>query len=155
MGDLDGGNTADGSISCSGGARSDACFSARLMWRTPASTSAGTVAPGELYTYLPPSYAANDRVCSVAPYSDCNPTYGASVGRGSFAFARGRWVTVAQRVRLNDVGKENGELQLWVDGQSVVSVSGLVLRNSDKGRIRGIQAQTFFGGESCWFLRVS
>ena len=30
------------------------------------------------------------------------------VGRGSFGFDTGRWVTVAQRIKLNDVGQSNG-----------------------------------------------
>ena len=108
------------------------------MWRSGAE--------GELYTYLPPSFGANKAVCNVAPSSDCNPTYGASVGRGSFSFAKGGWTTVSERVRLNDVGKSNGEIQLFVNGKSVINVSGLVLRNSAAGRIRGMQFQTFFGG---------
>ncbi|EIN07957.1 hypothetical protein PUNSTDRAFT_88685 [Punctularia strigosozonata HHB-11173 SS5] len=138
-----GGNSADKAISCSGGRRDDACFSARLMWRTDGA--------GEMYTYLPPSYSANDNVCNVAPFSECNPTYGASVGRGSFKFNKGDWTTVSERIKLNDVGKENGELELFVGGKSVLSATGLVLRDSSAGVMRGIQMQTFFGGsDSSW-----
>lgn len=54
---------------------------------------------------------------------------------------------MSQRVRLNDVGVANGELELYVAGQSVIKVMGLILRDSEEGRIRGIQMQTFFGGE--------
>jgi hypothetical protein len=129
----DGGDTADGAVSCSGGSRNDTCFSARLMWRT-----AGA---GEMYTYLPPSYAANDAVCDVPPFSTCNPTDGASVARGSFAFAGGEWTTVSERVRLNDAGAQNGELELFVGGESMFSVGGLVLRDAAAGRIRGIMVQ--------------
>lgn len=140
-----GGDSYDDSISCSGGRRSDACFSARLMWRAASA--------GELYTYLPPyddasgDYTANKAVCDVAPFSTCNPTYGASVGRGAFSFVAGGWTTISQRVRLNDVGQANGELELFVGGESVINVSGLILRARDAGRIRGVQMQTFFGGE--------
>jgi hypothetical protein len=140
---LYGGNSEDEAISCSGGRRDDGCFSARLMWRTGGA--------GELYTYLPPSYEANKRVCHIKPESDCNPTYGASVARGAFYFTPGQWVTVSERVRLNDVGQENGELELFVDGESVMQVTGLVLRNNESGRIMGIQMQTFFGGSSSDF----
>jgi len=35
---------------------------------------------------------------------------------------------------------------LFVDGQSRINVSGLVLRSSEAGRIRGMQIQTFIGG---------
>lgn len=112
------------------------------MWRTDGA--------GEMYTYLPDytvdGYSANKAVCDVAPLSECNPTYGASVGRGSFSFTAGGWTTISERVRLNDVGEANGELQLFVGGESVINVGGLILRDAEEGRIRGIQMQTFFGG---------
>jgi hypothetical protein len=105
---------------------------------------------GEFYTYLPPytdsKFAANKKVCNVAPKSECNPTYGASVGRGAFHFKVGVWNHISERVRLNDAGQANGELELFFNGKSVINVSGLILRDSDKGRIHGIQMQTFFGG---------
>ena len=113
------------------------------MWRTKGA--------GELYTYLPspenPGFEANEKLCSVAPFSECNPTYGASVGRGAFDFKSGQWNTVSQRVRLNDVGQSNGELELFFNGQSVINVEGLKFRDNAEGRFRGIQAQTFFGGK--------
>ncbi|GLB35532.1 hypothetical protein LshimejAT787_0210970 [Lyophyllum shimeji] len=139
---LYGGDNDEVAISCSGGRRDTRCFSARLMWRGEGA--------GEFYTYLPPftdpRFAANKKQCNVPPLSDCNPTYGASIGRGSFHFPTGQWTTVSERVRLNDVGQANGELELFVNGKSVVNVGGLVLRDSSAGRIRGIQMQTFFGG---------
>ena len=140
----DGGNSEDEAVSCSGGRRDDGCFSARFMFRTGGK--------GEMYTYLPPSYSANKAVCDVAPQSECNSVYGASVGRGSFNFKAGTRTTIGQRVRLNDAGASNGELELFVGGKSIFTVTGLVLRNTDAGRIRGIQMQTFFGG-TCPVLR--
>lgn len=134
----DGGNSEDEAVGCSGGRRDNGCFSARLMWRGEGE--------GEFYTYLPPSFDANKKVCNIKPQSDCNPTYGASVGRGSFHFASGGWTTVSERVRLNDVGASNGELELFVNGKSVINVGGLVLRNNASGKMRGLQMQTFFGG---------
>ena len=134
----DGGNSDDEAVSCSGGRRDQGCFSARFMWRREGA--------GELYTYLPPGIDANTKVCSVPPESDCNDTFGQSVGRGSFSFTPGTRTTIGQRVRLNDPGAENGELELFVNGKSMFSVTGLVLANTDAGRIRGIQMQSFFGG---------
>ncbi|KAI0668352.1 hypothetical protein C8Q78DRAFT_980244 [Trametes maxima] len=140
---LYGGDSDSEAVSCSGGRRDDGCFSARIMWRTNGA--------GELYTYLPPDFDANQAVCDIPPFSTCNSVYGASVGRGSFTWKTGGRTTISQRVRLNDAGQENGELELFVGGESVVSVGGLVLRDSDAGRIRGIQMQTFFGGsDSSW-----
>lgn len=133
-----GGNDDTVATSCSGGRRDDRCFSTRFMFRQNGK--------GELYTYLPPDFSANKAVCNVAPESDCNDVYGASVGRGSFYFKAGTRTTIGQRVKLNDVGKENGELELFVEGKSIFTVKGLVYRNSDSGKIRGIQMQTFFGG---------
>jgi len=139
-----GGDDAETAKGCSGGRRATDCYSARLMWRTEGD--------GEVYTYLPDSevkgFAANKAVCNIPPFSECNPTYGASVGRGSFKFPTGEWFTVAQRVRLNDVGQANGEIELWANGKSVVNAKGLILRDSDAGRHRGIQMQTFFGGST-------
>ena len=142
-----GGNSDEVAASCSGGRRDTRCFSARLMWRAQGE--------GEFYTYLPPytipEFAANKKQCTVAPASDCNPTYGASVGRGSFKFATGKWTTVSERVKLNSVGKADGEIQLFVNGKSVINVSGLILRDSAAGKMRGLQMQTFFGGSKIQF----
>lgn len=134
---LYGGDNPETSFTCSGGRRSTTCFSARFMWRTNGE--------GEFYTYLP-QVAANQKLCTVKPLSICNPVYGASVGRGAFSFKVGVWNQISERVRLNDAGQANGELELFFNGQSVINVTGLVLRDSDLGRIRGIQMQTFFGG---------
>ena len=111
------------------------------MWRTDGA--------GELYTYLPPDYDENQAVCDIPPFSTCNDVYGASVGRGAWTFATGNRTTIAQRVRLNDAGVANGELEVFVGGTSLINVGGLILRDSDDGRIRGLQMQTFFGGELC------
>ncbi|THH30817.1 hypothetical protein EUX98_g3366 [Antrodiella citrinella] len=137
---LYGGDSESGAVSCSGGSRDNSCYSIRLMWREDGA--------GEFYTYLPPKYDANKGVCDVAPFSTCNSVYGASVGRGSFTFKTGAWTTISERVRLNDDGQSNGEIQLFVDGQSVINVGGLVLTDSSAGRIRGIMMQTFFGGST-------
>lgn len=132
-----GGDNPSIAQTCSGGNNPGQCDSTRLMWRRDGA--------GEMYVYLPPS-DANDQLCSVAPMSVCDAPYGTSVARGSFSFTPGAWTTVAQRVRLNDAGVANGELELWADGVSVMNVSGVVIRDSDAGRFYGLQIQTFFGG---------
>ena len=74
------------------------------------------------------------------------------VGRGSFTFTPGKWTTVTQRLKLNSPASEpNGEQQLWVDGRSVMDLSGLRIRTTDETKIYGIMAQTFFGGgDASW-----
>jgi len=135
-----GGDDASGSITCSGGRHSDACFSARFMWRTKGE--------GESYLYLPSSdrFPANKKQCTAVKGSSCNDDFGNSIGRGLLKFTPGVRTTITQRVRLNDAGQSNGELQVWQDGESIFELDGIVLRQSDAGRIRGIQMQSFFGG---------
>lgn len=137
---LYGGDTTQGAISCSGGRRDKTCWSARFMWRTGGA--------GELYTYLPPiaDFPANQAQCSVAPLSDCNDVYGASVGRGSWKFVPGQRSTISQRVLLNDVGQSNGEIEVLHNGKTVINLKGVVIRDANEGVFRGIQMQTFFGG---------
>lgn len=41
----------------------------------------------------------------------------------------------------------SGEIEVWIDGVSVILISGMTLREVDGGRIRGMHFQTFFGGK--------
>lgn len=63
---------------------------------------------GEVYAYMPQFERNTEVLLTVPPRSYGNPEYGFSVGRGAFIFPRGQWVTVAERVKLNDPGEENG-----------------------------------------------
>lgn len=49
----------------------------------------------------------------VPPESHKNPDYGFSVGRGAFKFPKGAWTTIAERVKLNTVGKADGQFIHW------------------------------------------
>ncbi|KAJ7643640.1 hypothetical protein FB45DRAFT_722528, partial [Roridomyces roridus] len=74
------------------------------------------------------------QLSAVPPYSTGNAQYGFSVGRNAFNFdpCRRKVVTLSFRVKLNELGSEKwSELELWVDGKSVISVSGLTLCDSD------------------------
>lgn len=139
------GTSEENARGCSGGNRDTDCASVRLMWRTDGK--------GEAYTYLPnpevsSQFDANKVICNVAPESDCNDTYGASIGRGAFDFASGSWNDVAMRVLLNDGSEANGEIEIYLNGESKIKVSGLIISSSDATRAQGIMAQSFFGGTS-------
>ena len=43
-----------------------------------------------------------------------------------------------------------GEIEVYIDGQSVVHATGLILRTNEgpDGRVQGLHMQTFFGGMS-------
>ncbi|EIN10588.1 hypothetical protein PUNSTDRAFT_64709 [Punctularia strigosozonata HHB-11173 SS5] len=153
------GGNGEKAYGCTGGRKDDrcSCFDLRLMWR-----AAGD---GEIYAYMPLEDANESSLLRVPPSSKRNPDYGYSVGRGSFQFVAGQWITIAQRVRLNEPGRPDGEMQLWVDGKSVIEVSGLVFRSTDAACIKGIHFQTFFGGhgpdwaspkdQRAWFADIS
>ncbi|KAF8514708.1 hypothetical protein BU17DRAFT_52395 [Hysterangium stoloniferum] len=152
------GGEGEKALKCSGGRQNDrcSCFNLRLMWR------AGGKA--EIYMYLP-IFESNARRLMAVPGSHQNPDYGFSVGRGCHIFTPGKWAAISERVKLNDIGEENGEVELWIDGVSVLKVDGLVLRTSDKSLIQGLHFQTFFGGSTpdwasprdqrAWFSSVS
>ncbi|KAG5719404.1 hypothetical protein E4T56_gene13457 [Termitomyces sp. T112] len=155
------GGVGDLSYSCTGGRQQNRCqcFNFRPMWRPNSA--------GELYTYLPLTDTNSSVLVNVPPESKANNDYGFSVGRGSFHFdiAVGRWVSIAFRVKLNTSGYHNGEIQLWVDGESVMDIKGLSICNAESARIKGMHFQTFFGGhdeswaspkdQKAWFSDIS
>ncbi|KZV69804.1 polysaccharide lyase family 14 protein [Peniophora sp. CONT] len=152
------GGSGDLAYRCTGGRKEDRCkcFDFRLMFRKDGA--------GELYAYAPLT-ENNERALLAVPGSRANNDYGMSVGRGLFAFTAGVWTTVAIRVKLNTVGAENGQVELFIDGRSLFCVNGLTLREDPASRIKGMHFQTFFGGSTpdwaspreqrAWFAGVS
>ncbi|KZO90376.1 polysaccharide lyase family 14 protein [Calocera viscosa TUFC12733] len=137
---LYGGTSPETAYACSGGRSSSRseCFDLRLMWR-----SAGA---GELYAYLPPA-PHNEHLCHQGFQSECD-WYGVSIGRGNWHFEPGQWAIVSERVRLNDVGEGNGEVQVFVNGESVIHSTGIMICKTGDCVFRGVHMQTFFGGSS-------
>ncbi|KAF5365566.1 hypothetical protein D9757_010897 [Collybiopsis confluens] len=113
-----------GKEGCSGGkdAQEMGCFSTRLMWRKDGA--------GELYLYAPkmqsPSLCAD-------PHSVCDQSYGYSIGRGTFYFARGGWTEVSQTVVLNTPGKQDGVFWLDVNGTRVIGREDMDYRDVGEG----------------------
>lgn len=137
---LYGGSSLEQAKTCSGGRQDnrDQCFSARVMWRPNGE--------GEVYNYYPPSAQQGNNYCNTPPKSVCNPSYGDSIGRGSFTFSAGQWNVVSHRVKLNDVGQSNGEQEIVLNGQSKLKLTGLQQRVNGQVTFYGIMADTFFGG---------
>nr|WP_298413542.1 hypothetical protein [uncultured Halomonas sp.] len=99
----------------------DEGFSIRFMWREDGQ--------GELYEYV---------------VKDAD--YGKSVGRGSWTFPTGQWVTIEQEVILNDPGQKNGIARVWIDGAPVLEQQNIVYRTNDHVYADGLMFSTFFGG---------
>ena len=96
-------------------------FSTRYMWRKNGD--------GEVYAYLPTS-----------------SEHGTSIGRGNWRFKPGTWHHVEQEVILNQPGKKDGRIRVWVDGKQVLAEDKVTFRSTDKLKIEGIFFSTFFGG---------
>ncbi|KAL7277514.1 hypothetical protein ACG7TL_008435 [Trametes sanguinea] len=156
------GGVGQSAYGCTGGRQHDRCkcFNLRLMWR-----DSGV---GELYAYVPQDARNSERLKEIPPRSIQHPDYGFSVGRGAWQFEPGRWIRVMERVKLNDVGQENGrEIEVFIDGKSVILASGLVLRTEEgrEAHVQGLHFQTFFGGHTpdwaspkeqrAWFANIS
>lgn len=57
----------------------------------------------------------------------------------------GRWVNVEQEVILNDAGKKNGIVRLWLDGELAGENKKLALRGDDELAMAGVIADTHYG----------
>jgi hypothetical protein len=77
-----------------------------------------------------------------------NSDYGFSVGRGSWTFQAGTWNTITQYVKLNTPGSENGAVQVWWNGNLVISAQNIEFRDYANSTFVGVHFQTFFGGKS-------
>ncbi|EJD54658.1 hypothetical protein AURDEDRAFT_110207 [Auricularia subglabra TFB-10046 SS5] len=143
-----GGATEDEAYACSGGRQDDreGCFDLRLMWRTSGA--------GEIYAYVPISTDGSDpntKSFSTLKNSVIDGSFGVSVARGAFTFATGAWTVVAERVKLNTVGQTDGELELFVNGESVIHATNLQIRTKPEVVFRGVHFQSFFGGsDNTW-----
>jgi hypothetical protein len=59
-----------------------------------------------------------------------------------------------QKIILNEPGKNNGSIQVWVDDKKVLEQNGLMFRTTDTLKVDGILFSTFFGGgDSSWATR--
>lgn len=103
---------------------------------------------GELYAYLPLHKSNTDALLRIPPRSMQHPDYGFSVGRGAWKFTPGKWTAVAERVKMNTVGKADGEIEVYIDGRTVILATGLILRDegAPDSYVQGMHFQTFFGG---------
>lgn len=66
---------------------------------------------GEIYSYMPEFEKNTKELLAAPPKSHGDHQFGFSVGRSAFVFPRGQWVTVAERVKMNDPGEENGNAE--------------------------------------------
>lgn len=117
-----------GGTSPTGCAPDEGGFSARNMWRT-----GGAIVQ---YVYWPdqPNTCGDDR-------------YYRS-GNANVPLRPGSWQTIEHRVKMNTVGRNDGVLEGWVDGQRYLSESSRQWRKTGAFAIDALYFSTFFGGGS-------
>lgn len=60
-----------------------------------------------------------------------------------------RWIRLKERVRLNQPGEYNGEIEAWVNGERVYSRGDLIFRtNAASWKLDTFLFETFYGGGS-------
>ena len=59
-----------------------------------------------------------------------------------------RWYCIEQHVKLNQIGKSDGLVEAWIDGQQVMKRSGVRLRDTKRLAIEEVWFDVFHGGVS-------
>jgi hypothetical protein len=132
-GKLPGLMSVDGN-SISGGAQPNGTngWTMRYMW-----SSGGKAV---IYAYLPEGfkYAGGAWGKTMALTKD---------GAG-LSFQKGKWHCIEQFIKLNTIGKENGKLHVWFDGNLSMKLDDVTYRTVDneKGKIGGVFFSVFHGG---------
>ncbi|PIB37044.1 hypothetical protein BFP72_17350 [Reichenbachiella sp. 5M10] len=116
-----------GNKNCSGGQHCDGTngFTARLMWRTNGKAV--------LYLY---------HMDKPGKYGEDIPLM---IEDKQVVFEKEKWYHITERVKINSGNKKNGEIEIWVNGQQVLSKTGLRFVN-DGSLIDNFYFSTFHGG---------
>lgn len=96
---------------------------------------------GEVYAYMPHSKQRKN-LCD-DKVNICNPDYGFSLGRGTFEFPTGKWVSVRQVLTMNTAGKQNGEISVYINGKRKMTEKKLVFRTHSTDRVVGISKLSY------------
>jgi hypothetical protein len=114
----------------SGGSRPNGAngWTLRLMWRKNGNAV--------VYAYLP-------------PHKYGGVQWGLDIDLNR-QFKAGLWYCIEQFVKINEIGKENGVLKVWINEEEVLSLDDVLYRkvDNDAGKIGGIYVSTFHGGNN-------
>lgn len=140
---ISGGTTPTGSVTATGYNG----FTARMMWKTfhtgnPGSPKQRTSQMISYAKYVGSGYDQDGK--------DEDETYFVDPDGDLSTIRSNRWYEVTQRVRMNDVGQQNGVLQIWLNGDLVVDQQNLEFRKTNSLKIDHFYFSTFFGGGWSW-----
>ena len=80
----------------------------------------------------------------------CDP-YGCMFGAtsvGSGPLPSGRWFDVNLELRVNDEGRDNGYVRMWIDGEMTAEMQGLRFSDDRNWNIRGFRFTDMWGGNT-------
>ncbi len=113
----------------------------------------GWSARGSFIKSLPPDHPAH-RYLPLASYvyhSKSASSFGEIFvwggGQGAALIKPNRWVCIEQHIRLNTPGREDGVLRAWVDGQPVLALNNLRLRDTLQVGIENAWFDLYMGGK--------
>jgi len=65
-----------------------------------------------------------------------------------YTFENDKWYELSQRIKMNTVGKADGEIQVWVDGTEALLKKDLRFRTDESVKVDRFYFSTFYGGNS-------
>ncbi len=76
--------------------------------------------------------------------NECAPSYGYSLLSHTKIkyFTKDKWASLKQTIKLNEPGKANGRLTVWVDNVQKFDFDRIIFRSTDKVKINGILFET-------------
>ncbi|KLO04817.1 hypothetical protein SCHPADRAFT_911425 [Schizopora paradoxa] len=166
------GNSAYG---CTGGRQTDRenCFNLRLMWRqsslgelyayipltennrkhllavpprTIANPDFGFSVGRGSFTFRTATSSSSSSSSNSSAETNVNST-SVSGQQAQLKVNEGGWNMIWERVKLNTIGQEDGEVEVRVNGKQVILATNLTLRSSPEAKIQGLHFETFFGGK--------
>lgn len=131
-------------------------WSARMMWRADGRLEQyvyhpeqpGTFGHQFAWMHEPPVITLDQTDTACSGVGQQNPCYDSS---HAVFVQLGVWHEITERVRVNDVGAHNGEMQAWLDGELVLDVRGIEFVKNDHNTVDAFYFSTFFGGsDASW-----
>ncbi|MGZ8409700.1 MAG: polysaccharide lyase [Hyphomicrobium sp.] len=93
-----------------------------------------------------PGWSADGRTVVNVQYATRDGWKNPSAISAKTAWPSGRWINVEQEVILNEAGKKNGIIRLWLDGELAGENTALALRGDDALAMAGVIADIHYGG---------
>lgn len=95
-------------------------------------------------------FQENGRLCAYIYYPDMQQKYGEKhfliENEACYILPKGEWVEIGLKIRLNNPGKRDGNLQCFINDKMMLNLDQLNFRSVDTLKIDQLLFSTFFGG---------